>query len=557
MADARHAIEAQYVRLGEAVANKDLDAIRALLAAEYTQLEVTGEERDLAAVMAEWRYDFADMIEPSLQTEIQSVALDGNQAVVAARSVQAFVTEFAASRRYNNRIETMRSDDWTNTAAGWRLARSQIQAVKSWIDGELDRNATFEPALTAEQRAAVVRDLRARVLPFDSVHAGSGFDDLAGLDRLIGDARIVALGEATHGSAEIFQMKHRLLEYLVERKGFTVFAIEGNWPEAQVGDRFVKTGEGDAGAALTAIYYWTCQSQEVSALLQWMRQYNATRGERPVVSFSGFDMQVRTVAMKRVIDCLDRIDSADRDTVRALYDGMEKLDKWGTGISAEENTRLADRAREALDLIDARRTTLTTASTPEEYRDVRQAARIVLQGFERGAGIADRERAMAENVSWLLEQAFPGQKIVLWAHNGHVGTGMEEGGKSMGDHLRDRYAEQMVTIGFATHHGTVRARRLEPGKVGPLVAGPLAPARKVSVEAVFADTGLPRFILELRNLPKDGAVGVWLSKPRLHRMIGAVYDAELDSKYYIHVRLPAMYDGIVFIAETTAAQPLP
>jgi erythromycin esterase len=355
-------------------------------------------------------------------------------------------------------------------------------------------------------------------------------------------------------------MKHRLLEYLVERKGFTVFAIEGNWPEAQVADRFIKTGEGDAGAALAAMYYWTWQAEEVSALLHWMRHYNATQGQHPVLSFAGFDMQVPNVAVKRVIDFLDRTSSADRDAVRVLYDGMEKLEKWGTGTPAGENTRLADGASKALDLIEAHRETLVMASTPEEYRDLRQAARIVLQAFARRAGIpgAERDCAMAANVRWLIEEAFPGQKIVLWAHNSHVGTDMGGSEKSLGNHLRDRYGDQMVVIGFATHHGEVRARRREDGsgQPGPLVAAPLAPVSKVSVEAVFQETGLPRFILDLRDLPKDSAVSAWLAKPRLHRMIGAEYGAEADFKNYAHVRLPQMYDAIVFIAGSTAAKPL-
>jgi erythromycin esterase len=550
---ARLAIESQYARLNEAVGNKDLDAIRALHTSEYRELQVTGHERDLAEVMAEWRDDLAAMIEPSFQTEIHNFDLHGDEAKVTVSSVQAFISSFA-SQRFANRIETTRRDSWTNTGVGWSLSRSEIQAIKSWIDGKLDRETTFEPPLTAEQRAAVVRDLRAHAIPFRSVLAGNGFDDLAGLDRLVGNARIVALGEATHGTAEFFQMKHRLLEYLVERKGFTVFAIEGNWPEAQVADRFIKTGEGDARAALVAMYYWTWQAEEVSALLHWMRHYNATPGQRAILSFAGFDMQVPNVAIKRVIDFLDRTGSADRDAVRALYDGMEKLDKWGTGTPAGENTRLADRASKALDLIEAHRETL--ASTSEEYRDLRQAARIVLQAFARRAGIpgAERDCAMAENVHWLIEEAFPGQKIVLWAHNSHVGTDM---GGSLGDHLRDRYGDQMVTIGFALHHGEVRARRkVEGAQPGPLGAAPLAPVSKVSVEAVFQETGLPRFILDLRDLPKDSAVSAWLAKPRLHRMIGAEYGAERDSKYYAHVRLPQMYDGIVFIAESTAAKPL-
>jgi Erythromycin esterase len=421
---ARLAIESQYARLSEAVRNKDLDALRALHTSEYRELQIPGDERDLAEVMAEWRGDFAAMIEPSLQIEIHVFDLDGAEASVSICSVQAFISSPGASRRFSNRIETTRRDYWTNSAVGWRLNRSEQQAIKSWIDDKLDAETRFEPLLTAEQRAAVVRDVCVHVVPFESVLAGNGFDDLTGLDRLIGDACIVALGEATHGTAEFFQMSHRLLEYLVEKKDFTVLAIEGNWPEAQEADRFIKTGEGDAGAALGAMYFWTWQTEEVSALLHWMRHYNATRGERPVLSFAGFDMQVPNVAVEHVINFLDRTSSANRDAVRTLYDGMEKLEKWGSEIPAGENTRLADRASKALDLIEAQREVLVTASTPEEYRDVRQAARIVLEAFERRAGNLERDRAMAQNVCWLIDEAFPGQKIVVWAHNSHVGTDM-------------------------------------------------------------------------------------------------------------------------------------
>ncbi len=555
---ARLAIEAQYARLSEAVRNKDLDAIRALHTPDYKERQISGEERDLAETMAEWRDDLAAMIEPDVQTEVHRFDLDSDQATLTLGSVQTFIASPSGSLRFRNRIETTRRDDWTSTDAGWRLRRSERQAIKWWIDDQLHREMKFSPPLTADQRAAVVRELRSHVIAFNSVLAGNRFDDLAGLDRLIGDARIVALGEATHGTAEFFQMKHRLVEYLVEKKGFTVFAIEGNWPEAKAADRFVKSGEGAAGAALAAMYFWTWQTEEISALLQWMHHYNATRGERPVLSFTGFDMQYPAVAMKHVLDFLDRTVSADRDVVRAHYDGMETLDKPHSEIPPQQYIRLAAGARKALDLIDAHREMLATASTPEAYRDLRQAARIACQALEMRAGILERDRAMAENVCWLIEQAFPGQKFVLWAHDRHVGTNLGGAERSLGDHLRDRYGDQMAIIGFASHHGAVRAIRIKDGSVqrGGPVALPLAPASPFSIEAVFEETGLPRFILDLRDLPKDSAVRAWLAEPRLQREMGAVYDPDRAAAYYEYTRLPAMYDGIVFIAESTAARPL-
>ena len=550
---ARLAIEMQYARLGEAVRHKDLDALRALHMPAYRELEISGQERDLEAVIAEWHADFVAVIEPTFQADIDDVDLDGDEAKVAARSVLIFLDAPSAALRYGIRIETTRRDCWIKTDAGWRLGRSEKQTIKSWIDDNLDRETTSSPPLTAEQRAAVVRDLCARALPFKSVLAGNGFDDLAGLDRLIGDARIVALGEATHGTAEFFQMKHRLLEYLVERKGFTVFAIEGNWPEAEVADRFIQTGEGDAGAALATMRFWTWQTMEVAALLTWMRRYNATPSKRPALSFTGFDMQYPQAAATRAIDILHRAGSADRDAVRALYDGIERLDKPDSDITAAQ---LVDGARKALALIDEQGA--TPALTADDNRDLRQAARIVLQALEMRTDIGERDRAMAENVRWLLEERFPGRKIVLWAHNRHIGTNLDCSARSLGDHLRDRYGDQMAIIGFATHHGEVRAVRMKEGKFqrGGPVALPLPPTREVSVETLFQEAGLSRFILDLRNLPTDSAVGAWLAKPRSHREMGAVYDPDRDSNYYEHVCLPAMFDCVVFIAESTAAKPL-
>lgn len=151
----------------------------------------------------------------------------------------------------------------------------------------------------------------------------------------------------------------------------------------------------------------------------------------------------------------EAVRNKDLDALRALhtseYRELQKLDKPRSEIPTGEKTRLIDGASKALDLIEAQREMLVMASTPEEYCDLRQAARIVLQALEMRAGILERDRAMAENVCWLIEEGFPGQKIVLWAHNGHIGTDMGSSEKSMGSHLRGRYGDQMVVIGFVTH----------------------------------------------------------------------------------------------------------
>lgn len=151
------------------------------------------------------------------------------------------------------------------------------------------------------------------------------------LKSIIGDARIVALGEATHGTREFFQMKHRLLQFLVQELGFTVFALEANGPEADLLNEYVQTGKGDPAQLLAGLYYWTWDTQEVLDMIRWMRAYNESRGcalcvspyprrgSAPPVSFCGFDMQIPRMAVDNVIQYVRKVDPAASKQVEALF----------------------------------------------------------------------------------------------------------------------------------------------------------------------------------------------------------------------------------------------
>jgi erythromycin esterase-like protein len=128
------------------------------------------------------------------------------------------------------------------------------------------------------------------------VEAGRGFDDMQRLKRVVGDARIVSLGEATHGTREFFQLKHRLLEFLATEMGFTIFSIEANLPEAYRMNDYVLTGSGDPRQLLRGMYFWTWDTEEVLDMILWMRRFNAS-GRGPL-QFTGFDMQTPAVAME-------------------------------------------------------------------------------------------------------------------------------------------------------------------------------------------------------------------------------------------------------------------
>src|SRR5262245_6034254 len=163
-------------------------------------------------------------------------------------------------------------------------------------------------ALYAQQADPVIDWIRSHAVPLKTPEAGNGFDDMRPLRALIGQARIVSLGEATHGSREFFQLKHRILEFLAGEMGFTIFSIEANLPEAYRLNDYVLEGKGDPAQLLRGMYFWTWDTEEVLAMIRWMREFNQSGKGR--VQFTGFDMQTPTVAASIVREFTARYDAA-------------------------------------------------------------------------------------------------------------------------------------------------------------------------------------------------------------------------------------------------------
>ena len=164
--------------------------------------------------------------------------------------------------------------------------------------------------------------IRQKAIPLKTVEAGNGFADMQPLKKVIGNARIVSLGEATHGTREFFQLKHRMLEFLATEMGFTIFSIEANMPEAYRLNDYVLKGEGDPRALLKGMYFWTWDTEEVLAMIEWMRRFNAAGKGR--VTFTGFDMQFPEVAGANVIDFAKKHDGG---LAARLGASLEKVKK--------------------------------------------------------------------------------------------------------------------------------------------------------------------------------------------------------------------------------------
>ncbi len=269
--------------------------------------------------------------------------------------------------------------------------------------------------------------LHANAASFATTDPTAAVADLQPFQKIIGDARIVALGEDTHGTHEFFAMKDRLLRFLVTQMGFTLFAMEADWPEANRINDYVHGATGDPAALFKQVNFSIEDTQEVLDLIRWMRAYNDQRGSAPAVSFLGFDMQYPHVAMDDVIAYLRTVDPAAADRASSLYEPFRPYQNApGAYAKAGADVQAQCRANIGVVYADlaAHKATYAQASSPQAYAQGLRAARIVMQAEDLAAGMnpEPRDRYMAENAAWLLEQGGAGAKIVLWAHNAHVGT---------------------------------------------------------------------------------------------------------------------------------------
>lgn len=397
---------------------------------------------------------------------------------------------------------------------------------------------------------AVSEWMRKHAIPLKTVEPQGPLGDMMPLKKAVGSARIVAMGESTHGTREFFKLKHRMFEFLVEQMGFTVFALEAIQPEARSVNEYVQNGVGDPGAALRGLYVWPWKSTELLEMIEWMRAYNANPAHKRKVKFYGFDMQVPNRALSNVITYLMRVDPEYAVTAKELLSGVPHTEPERKIFGATaENQRVMAQIREVLAHMDALpRDSEGWAEARQDARIVQQAVQMMLAGPQ---GVAQRDEAMADNVNWILDQEGPKAKIMLWAHNDHVKTTLTEGKMFMGGHLRKQFGMELVTMGLLFNQGAFRAsdnnKTLREFVVKPAPVG--------SLEAVLAAAGIPLFAVDLRTADRLPVID-WLKSPQSFRNIGSIYSEDQASR--LQEQPPAeAFDIIICIEATSPTHGLP
>ncbi|MGW7087826.1 erythromycin esterase family protein [Streptomyces sp. NPDC054871] len=391
--------------------------------------------------------------------------------------------------------------------------------------------------------------------PLRSTDPGGSTKDLRPMGRMVGDASVVGLGEATHGSHEFFTMKDRVFRYLVEEKGFTTFAQEVSWTTGLRFDAYVRGGEGDVRELVhkeLAKTPW--DTKEYVELLTWMRAYNDKHPDRQV-RFMGNDLNYPEIGAELfggVEDYVRAHKPSLLPRITELYAPIRRLADGDTYMARplEERRKLAGKAREALKLMEGLQPAASErkfATVLHHARSVSQTATIYAFPFDTPEGIKDgmlyRDRLMAENTAWW--QRHTGGKVLLSAHNAHVGYESYDPRypKMQGAFLRDRLGKRYVSIGFTFDRGSLMAQSAEsevwkPRSVGAATRG----MNEYTLDKVRHDD----YFLDMRTAPT--AARKWLGKARMTKSIGTAFP---DGPHKI--RLAPSHDILIHLNRVTAA----
>ena len=402
--------------------------------------------------------------------------------------------------------------------------------------------------------------------PLDDLESGS-LDAL--LDR-IGEARVVLLGESTHGTSEFYRMRSRITRELIRRRHFDFVAIEGDWPDAARVDDHV-LGEPRRSpvefAPFARFPSWMWRNQEVGALVSWLRGFNAERRERRV-GFHGLDLYSLFTSIAVVLGYLDQVDPAAARVARVRYG---TLTPWQRDPAAYGQAVLVGRYQSSehavvtmlRELLEQR--VEYSRRDGKRFFDAEQNARVVADAeryyramyYGSAASWNLRDSHMFDTLGALLRRYGPESRGIVWAHNSHVGnaaaTDMSARGElNIGELCREKFGERAYLVGFGTDHGTVAAAS-NWGE--PMQRMRVRPARDDSYERVCHASGLPAFLLPLRE-PRREELRDELSEPRLERAIGVIYrpDTELQSHYF-QANLPDQFDEFIWFDETRSIQP--
>lgn len=398
--------------------------------------------------------------------------------------------------------------------------------------------------------------LQKQIYPLRTVEADDDFSDLTFLKDVLRDVRIIGLGEGSHGTREHFQMKHRLVRFLVEQMGYRVFTIEAGTDACLNINDYVRFGKGDKHAALASQSYWTWDTEEVMSMIDWMREHNLSCARGEECSFLGVDMKPIDGACAKLLAQLVPLGGDDAARLAQTVNNCRDT-RWhrDSDCPAPDTVWL-------LGWIVANEAPIVHATCRETYELLVYAARLLHQYIDcvkSGFTNERRDRYMAENTIELLNRLPAEAKVIVWAHNGHIANGFEW--KNLGQWLREYYGTAYYALGFTLGGGTFQSRLLDrvAGTVGSLQEFDVPEIVGDLWECDFKEAAQGNYMVDLRtSMQLDAGLREWMMQLKPLLMLDEGYDPVNGRHHYeIPCVLGVAYDGIVYTEHTSRARPNP
>ncbi|THD51532.1 MAG: protein-L-isoaspartate(D-aspartate) O-methyltransferase [Bradyrhizobium sp.] len=439
---------------------------------------------------------------------------------------------------------------------------------EGWLaEGESRPAVRRAPRPAPSDEEKLVRNLAGAAESFPSIEKA----DLNPLMARIGSARIVLLGEATHGTSEFYRMRERITRELIIEKGFRFVAIEADWPDAARVDHYVRHFQYPPSewTAFARFPTWMWRNTEVRDFVSWLRKHNGTVERDERVAFHGLDLYSLYDSIRSVLNYLDEVDPESARVARERYGCLTPWQRdpatYGhAALTGSYPTCETDVARALTDLLAKRR--VYAEHDGERFLDAEQNARLVANAeryyrimyYGSRASWNLRDGHMFDTLKNLLAFHGSDSKAVVWAHNSHAGnagaTEMAARGEyNIGQLCRKEFGEKAYLVGFGTHSGTVAAASEWDG---PMEIKSVRPSLPNSYEQLCHATGHARFMLGLRG-GGDLCGPAGLGKERLERAIGVIYRPETEmASHYFRANLPRQFDEYVWFDNTSAVTPL-
>lgn len=428
-------------------------------------------------------------------------------------------------------------------------------------------------------RARVIRSStgRERTLPDLIKHHGESFNSVedAQLDPLlhrIGDARVVLIGEASHGTSEFYTMRARITRRLIEEKGFAIVAAEADWPDAAHIDQYVRHREVPRSSweAFARFPTWMWRNEETREFIDWLHEFNLSRPHAARTAFYGLDLYSLYSSARAVIKYLDDVDPQLAKVARYRY-GC--LSPWESDPAAYGHAALTGAYRQCEQavadvLLQLQGKRMNYAQNDgERFLDASQNAQLIADAeryyrtmyYGSRASWNLRDQHMFRTLGNVLQFHGSDSRAVVWAHNSHIGDATATEMSARGEHNIGQLCRQAPTInsyhiGLGTDHGTVAAASEWDG---PMEVKTVQPAHAQSYERVFHESELPGLILPL-TVGSNPELVAELVKPRLERAIGVIYRPQTElASHYFEATLSQQFDEYIWIDETSATSPLP